>query len=83
MNGTMFKMAKSLQEVGDASVREEMEFLEWKYGPDLLSSSYNKIGRMVQHSQKAATASQGIELEAALIFVLQMMDYQVSTGKVR
>ena len=42
----MFKMAKSLSDASDDSVREEMELLEWKFGPELLSSSYNKIGRL-------------------------------------
>jgi len=83
MNATMYKMAKGVFEACNQEVREEMERLEWKYGPDLLSSSYNKVGRLVQHCQKACAAGQGIELEQALCFLLQMMDYCVTTGMVR
>jgi hypothetical protein len=83
MNATMFKMAKGLFDACDDKVRDEMEQLEWKYGPDLLSSSYNKIGRLVQSCQKAAATSKDIEMETALVFVLQMMDYCVSTGQAR
>jgi hypothetical protein len=83
MNATMFKMAKGLFDACDDKVRDEMEQLEWKYGPELLSSSYNKIGRLVQSCQKAAATSKDIELELAMVFVLQMMDYCVSTGQAR
>ena len=38
---------------------------------------------MVQACQKVVQSGQGIELDEALIFSLQMMDYSVATGKVR
>ena len=79
----MFKMARSLHEARDAVAREEMEMLGWKYGPEVLSSSYNKVGRLVQHCPKVATAGQGIEVESALVFLVQTMDCVVATGKVR
>ena len=83
MNITMYKMAKGVHDACNEAVREEMERMEWKYGPELLSSSYNKVGRMVQACQKVAQCGQSIELDEALIFSLQMMDYSVATGKVR
>jgi len=83
MNATMFKMAKSLHDASDDTVREEMELLEWKFGPEMLSSSYNKLGRLVQHCQKAVMAGQGLELEETLNLLLRMMDYVVTTEKVR
>ena len=83
MNATMYKMAKGVNDACNEAVRAEMERLEWKYGPELLTSSYNKVGRMVQTCHKVMQCCQGIELDEALIFLLQMMDYSVSTGKVR
>ena len=83
MNATMYKMSKSVFEACDDNVRDQMEKLEWKYGPEVLSSSYNKVGRLVQHCQKVVSAGQGIELDEALSFLLQMMDYVVSSEKVR
>ena len=52
----------------DDHVRDQMEQLEWKYGPDVLSSSYNKVGRLVQHCQKVVSVGQGIDLDQALSF---------------
>ena len=83
MNTTMYKMAKGVHDACNEAVRAEMERMEWKYGPELLSSSYNKVGRMVQTCQKVVQSGQSIDLDEALTFVLQMMDYCVATGKVR
>lgn len=83
MNATMFKMAKSLHEVSDYAVREEMELLEWNSGPEILSSSNSKVGRLGQHCHKVLMVGQGVEQEQALTFVLRMMGYVVSTEKVR
>ena len=83
MNATMFKMAKGLHDASDDIVRQEMEQLEWKYGPDLLSSSYNKVGRLVHHCQKVLCSAQGIELDEALAFVLRLMHFVVATEQVQ
>ena len=83
MNSSMCNMAKRVFEAGYDHVRDQMEQLEWTYGPEVLSSSYNKVGRLVQHCQKVVSVGQGIDLDEALSFLLQMMDYVVSTEKVR
>ena len=86
MNATMFKMARGLHDASDEVVLDEMEQLEWKYGPEMLSSSYNKIGRLVHHCQKvllSAQGIQGIEVDEALTFVLRLMYFVVATEQVR
>ena len=57
MNRTMYSMGKSLQDGCDQTVRDELELMEWKYGPELLSSSYNKLGRMIHTCTKTLRVS--------------------------
>ena len=48
-------------------LRDRMEQLERASGRAVRSSAYNKVGRLVQHCQKAVPAGQGIDLDEALI----------------
>ena len=66
MHATVFKMANNVFEACDDHVRDQMEQLEWQCGPEVRSSSYNKVGSLVQHCQKAVSAGQGIDVGEAL-----------------
>lgn len=73
----------SVFEARDDHARDQMEHMEWKCGPAVLSSSYIKVGSLVQHCQTAVSAGQGIVLYEALSFLLHIIDYVVSTEQVR
>ena len=83
VNATMYKIANIVFSACDDAVRQQMEFLEWKYGPELVSSSYNKLGRLVQTCQKATSSNDVDTVEEGMLFVLHMMHYVLATGQVR
>ena len=83
LNATMYKMANSVHGALDARSRAQVQLLEWRYGPELLSISYNKLGRLVQAAQKASSTIPSSSSDECLLFCLQMMDYSVVTGIVR
>ena len=83
LNATMYKMANSVHGALDARSHAQVQLLEWKYGPELLSISYNKLGRLVQAAQKASSTIPNSSSDECLLFCLQMMDYSVVTGIVR
>jgi hypothetical protein len=83
LNATMYKMANSVHGALDTRSLAQVQILEWKYGPELLSTSYNKLGRLVQVAQKSACAIPNSSIDECLLFCLQMMDYSVVTGLVR
>lgn len=83
LNGTMFKMANAVHAGLTAKALLRVDILEWKYGPDLLSTSYNKLGRLVQTCQKAVP-SLGHSFvyggpDELVTFVLDMIDFSVQS----
>jgi hypothetical protein len=83
LNGMMFKMANSVHAGLTAECLERVQVLEWKYGPELLSTSYNKLGRLIQTCQKAAERMPAHKPDVLVRFVLDMMDFSVERRLVK
>ena len=75
INVSMYKMATTVNAALDDAARKQLELLEWKYGPELLSASYNKLGRLVQAAQKVASAIPDAAHDECILFALQMLDF--------
>ena len=83
INMTMFKTATNVHALLDDVACQQMEKLEWMYGSELLSSSYNKLGRFLSYSQKASTVIPNSFTEVCLLFALQMVEFSLEEGLVR